>query len=53
MNKKLTQKECHNQDEAVKDQVIILYLSDTQLRHISLIQQIVPQEKQASPPIVY
>jgi len=29
MIKQLTQKECHNQDEMVKEQVTILYRSDT------------------------
>lgn len=31
----------------VKDQVMILYLSDMQFMHISVIQQIVRQAKQA------
>lgn len=45
--KKITQKECHNQDETVKDEVIILQRSDTKFKHALVIQQIVRQAKQA------
>lgn len=38
IKKNLTQKECHNQDEMVKDEVMILFLSDSQLQHISVFQ---------------
>lgn len=38
IKKNLTQKECHNQDEMRKDEVMILFLSDSQLQHISVFQ---------------